>query len=109
MPSRNSCKSSNEGQNEKPFYVLTNIEYACSFKYDPKRPRKLLLKHTEISRITGMIKRDGYAIVVSKLYDNKRGFLKIELALVTGKKKYDKRQYIREKDERREMRTKFKE
>ena len=30
---------SNEGQNEKPFYVLTNIEYACSFKYDPKRPR----------------------------------------------------------------------
>lgn len=30
---------SNEGQNEKPFYVLTNIEYACSFRYDPKRPR----------------------------------------------------------------------
>lgn len=78
-------------------------------KYDPKRPKKLLLKRTEIARITGMIKRDGYTVMASKLYDNKRGFLKIELSLVTGKKKYDKRQYIREKDERREMRMKFKE
>lgn len=100
-------------QDHEAWLLNWNIpKYEQSFKddkYDPKRPRKLLLKHTEISRITGMIKRDGYAIIVSKLYNNKRGFLKIELALVTGKKKYDKRQYIREKDERREMRTKFKE
>ena len=76
-------------------------------KYDPRRIKRLLLKKNEISRIIGLIKRNGYAIIVSKLYTNKRGFFKMELALVTGKKKYDKRQYIKEKDERREMRTKF--
>ena len=86
-------------------------KYEQAFKddnYDPKRPRRLLLKHTETARIAGMIKRDGYTIVVGKLYENKRGFFKMELALVTGKKKYDKRQYLREKDERREIRMKFK-
>ncbi len=76
-------------------------------KYDPKRIKKLLLKRSEIARISGSIKRNGYTIVVSKLYTNKRGFIKLELALVTGKKKYDKRQYIKEKDARREERKKF--
>ena len=76
-------------------------------KYNPTRERRLLLKHNEISRIIGMIKRDGYTIIVSKLYTNKRGYIKLELVLVTSKKKYDKRQYIKEKDERREMRMKF--
>ena len=87
-------------------------KYEQSFKddkYNPTRERKLLLKRNETSRITGMVKRDGYTIVVSKLYTNKRGFIKLELSLVTSKKKYDKRQYIKEKDERREMRIKFKE
>lgn len=84
-------------------------KYTNSFKdneYNPKRPKRLLLKKTEIHRMIGLTKRNGYTIVVSKLYTNKRGFFKLELALVTGKKKYDKRQYIKEKDERREMRMK---
>ena len=85
-------------------------KYKQSFqneKYDPKRARKLLLKRTELARIAGSVKRNGYTIVVSKLYTNKRGYIKLELALVTGKKKYDKRQYIKEKDLRREAKTKF--
>lgn len=99
---------------EKDAWLLNwNIpKYEQSFKdnnYDPRRPKKLLLKHQEIARIIGMIKRNGYSIIVSKLYTNKRGWIKLELALVTAKKKYDKRQYIKEKDERREMRIKFKE
>ena len=76
--------------------------------HDPYRPKKLLLKRSEINRILGKLKRSGYSIVASKLYSNKRGFLKLELALVTSKKKYDKRQYIREKDEQREAARKFK-
>ena len=75
--------------------------------YDPRRPKRLLLKKTEIARIIGLIKQDGYAVVVSKCYTNKRGYIKLEIALVTGKKKYDKRQYIKEKDQRREERRKF--
>ena len=76
-------------------------------KYDPKRPRKLLVKHAEISRIIGLIKREGYTIVISKLYSSHRGYLKVELALVTSKKKYDKRRYIKEKDQRKEAMKKF--
>ena len=77
--------------------------------YDPFRAKKLLLKRSEINRIVGILKRGGYSIAISKLYSNKRGFLKLELAIVTGKKKYDKRQCIRKKDEQREAARKFKE
>ena len=86
-------------------------KYENSFKdnnYDPRRPKRLLLKRSEINRMIGLIQRDRYMITVSKLYTNSRGFFKLELALVTGKKKYDKRRYIKEKDERREMMIKFK-
>jgi len=86
-------------------------KYENSFKdnnYDPRRPKRLLLKRSEINRMIGLIQRDRYMITVSKLYTNRRGFFKLELALVTGKKKYDKRRYIKEKDERREMMIKFK-
>ena len=76
-------------------------------KYNPRREKKLLLKKSEIARIIGLTKRDGYTIIPSKCYTNKRGYIKLELALVTAKKKYDKRQYIKEKDERRESKMKF--
>ena len=85
--------------------------YNYSYKdnnYDPRRPKKLLLKRNEIYRIIGLTKQNGYTIAISKCYTNKRGFIKLELALVTGKKQYDKRRYIKEKDKRREERTKFK-
>lgn len=99
-------------QNNNAWLLNWNIpKYEQAFKddnYDPKRAKQLLLKRAEIARITGLIKRDGYTLMVSKLYTNKRGFFKLELALVTSKKKYDKRQYLREKDEKREMRIKFK-
>ena len=73
----------------------------------PRREKKLLLKKSEIARIIGLTKRDGYTIIPSKCYTNKKGYIKLELALVTAKKKYDKRQYIKEKDERRESKMKF--
>ena len=85
-------------------------KYKQSFtndKYNPRREKKLLLKHSEIVRIIGLMKQKGFTIVVSKCYTNKKGYIKLELALVTGKKKYDKRRYIRQKDERREERKKF--
>ncbi|MBQ7552002.1 MAG: SsrA-binding protein SmpB [Rickettsiales bacterium] len=76
-------------------------------KYDPRRPKKLLLHKNEIARITGSMKRDGYTLVIIKCYNGRGGYIKLELALVTAKKKYDKRQYIKEKDARREERKKF--
>ena len=98
-------------KNDGVWLLNWNIpKYKQSFKddkYNPRREKKLLLKHSEIIRIIGLMKQKGFTIVVSKCYTNKRGYIKLELALVTGKKKYDKRQYIRQKDERREERKKF--
>ena len=98
-------------QDNEVWLLNWNIpKYEQAFKdknYNPKRPRKLLVKRSEYSRILGSMKRDGYTIVVAKLYTNRRGFIKMEIALVTSKKKYDKRKYIKEKDERREERMKF--
>ena len=98
-------------KNNEAWVLNWNIpKYEQSFKdnnYDPKRPKRLLLKKTEARRIIGLIKREGYTLIVGKLYTNKRGFFKLELALVTAKKKYDKRQYIKEKDIRRETKIKF--
>ncbi len=98
-------------KNNEVLVLNWNIpKYKQAFKndnYDPRRPKKLLLKKEEIKKIIGSSKRSGYSIVISEIYTNEKGFFKFKLALVTSKKKYDKRQYIREKDERREKTKKI--
>lgn len=71
---------------------------ANRFNHEPKRPRKLLLKKKEISKIVGSIKRDGTTLVALSLFFNKRGIVKVLLALAKGKKKVDKRQDIKARE-----------
>lgn len=74
------------------------------FKSQPKRPRKLLLHKKEISRLFGLTAQRGYTLVPLKIYFNKKGLAKVELALVKGRRLYDKRRKIKEKEERRQVR-----
>lgn len=67
------------------------------------RPRKLLLHKKEILKIIGIISQKGLVLVPTKIYFNKRGFAKIEIALGKGKKLYDKRDDIKKRDMDREM------
>ncbi len=78
------------------------------FNHEPLRTRKLLMHKSEIRRLTGKVQEKGYALVPLKLY-LKRGLVKIELGLGRGKKAYDKRQAIAERESRREMERAFKE
>lgn len=78
------------------------------FKSQPKRPRKLLLHKKEISRLFGLISQRGYTLVPLRVYFNKQGLAKIELALAKGRHLYDKRRKIKEKDERRQIRKQMK-
>lgn len=71
------------------------------FNRDPMRERKLLLHKREILKISQSAARDGYSIVPLSLYF-KRGKVKVEIALVRGKKLYDKRESIAKKDRERE-------
>ena len=70
--------------------------------HDPKRNRKLLLKKREISKLIGKINRDGYSLVPTKIYFNKKGIAKVQIALAKGKKKHDKRETKKNRDWDRE-------
>ena len=68
----------------------------------PKRPRRLLLHHREIDRLSNAVDREGMTIVPLKLYFNERGRAKIEIALAKGKKLHDKRETERKRSWERE-------
>jgi SsrA-binding protein len=70
--------------------------------HDPERTRKLLLHRTEIDRLIGKVNEAGLTLVPLSVYF-KEGKAKVELALVRGRRNYDKRQRIREREEKREM------
>lgn len=74
----------------------------------PRRDRKLLLNRKEIRRLQTATKDRGFTLVPTRLFINERGLAKLVLAIARGKKEYDKRQSIRERDDRREMDRMFK-
>ena len=65
---------------------------------DAKRKRKLLVKKKDINTLQGKVEREGFTIIPIKLYFNKKGFAKIEIAVAKGKKLYDKREDKKRKD-----------
>jgi SsrA-binding protein len=69
--------------------------------HDVRRDRKLLLTKRELSKLSKATKETGYTIVPTKLFINEKGLAKIEIGLAKGKKNYDKRQSLREKEDKR--------
>ena len=74
----------------------------------PRRDRKLLLNRKEIRRLQTAAKDRGFTLVPTRLFINERGLAKLVLAIARGKKEYEKRQSIRERDDRREIDRMFK-
>lgn len=81
---------------------IDQYEPASRFNHDPLRPRRLLLHKNEIRRLAARVQQRGYTLIPLSIYF-KDGKAKVELALCKGKKAYDKREAIRERDVRREM------
>lgn len=93
-------------ENEELFVKGMNISpYSqASFKnHDPIRTRKLLLSKKEIVKIASKHDEKGLTIIPVRLYVTQRGFAKMNIALAKGKKLYDKRNTIKEKDQKREL------
>ncbi len=87
---------------------IAQYEQASHFGHtDPMRPRKLLLKKKEIAKIITDIREISYTAVATKLY-LERGLAKIQIATARGKKLYDKRQDVRERDTNRQIRRALK-
>lgn len=109
-------KSLRDGKaNLKDSYVLIKDSEAFLFNchispyshgnilnHDPLRTRKLLLHSKEIERLKGKIAQKGYALIPLKIYF-KGPFAKVEIGLAKGKKQYEKREAIKEKDAKREI------
>ena len=86
-----------KGMNIAPYF------WASWRGHDPQRDRKLLLTKRELRHLRQEVKNKGLTIVAVRCYIAENGYAKLHIALARGKKEYDKRASIREKDIRREM------
>lgn len=77
--------------------------YGSYNNHAARRDRKLLLNKKELKKIQRMVKETGYTIVPTRIFLNERGLAKVNIAVARGKKQYDKRQSLREKDDKRAM------
>jgi SsrA-binding protein len=95
-----------DSRNGELWLINANIpEYLQAGPFNnhaPKRPRRLLLHHREIDRLSNAVEREGMSIVPLKLYFNEKGRAKIEIALARGKKLHDKRETLKKRSWERE-------
>ena len=82
--------------------------YGSYNNHNARRERKLLLTKKELRSLLNQEKNPGFTIVPVRLFINDKGLAKVVIALARGKKEYDKRQSIKEKEDRREMDRMFK-
>ncbi len=87
---------------------ISEYDQASLFGHDPLRPRKLLLHKKEIARLITRMRERGYTLVPTLMY-LKDGRAKVEIAVARGKKQYDKRAAISERDNRRDIERALKE
>ncbi|MDB5282744.1 MAG: smpB [Bacteroidota bacterium] len=81
---------------------IPEYSHGAYANHEPVSVRKLLLKKKELDRIDSKIREKGLTVIPTRLFINDRGFAKLEVGLGRGKKKFDKRESIKEKDNKRE-------
>ena len=81
---------------------ITPYPFAHHLNLDPTRTRKLLMQKREIKKLIGKTEEKGYSLIPLSIY-LLRGIIKVELALAKGKRKYDKRYVLKEREMKREL------
>jgi SsrA-binding protein len=82
---------------------ITPYAQGTHYNHDATRERKLLLKRTELKKIETRTEEKGLTLVPTRLFINDRGLAKLEIALAKGKKMYDKRATIKDRDAKRDL------
>ena len=85
---------------------ISEYVYSSIFNHNPDRPKKLLLHREEIKRLTRKVEEKGYTLVPLSFY-LKNGRVKVQLGVCKGKKMYDKRDAIKERDNKRDLQREF--
>lgn len=95
-----------EFSNGELFVINSNIEeylYGTYNNHKAKSERKLLLNKRELKKLEKEVQNQGLTIVPLRLYTNEKGLAKLEIALCRGKKNYDKRETIKDRDTKRDL------
>jgi len=82
---------------------VAEYKYGTIHTHETKRTRKLLLKKQELKKLQKKVKEKGFTIVPYKMFISERGFAKVVIMLAQGKKYFDKRQSIKERDNKRDL------
>lgn len=82
---------------------ISPYSHGSIFNVDPERRRRLLLHKKEILKLQQQADRKGYSLIPLSMYFNPKGRVKVEVGVCRGKKEYDKRASIKERDTRREI------
>ena len=97
------CYFDNRGQLYVKGMNIAQYFWGSWGQHEPARDRKLLLTKRELLRLRQAVRQKSLTIVATKMYISDNGYAEVQIALAKGKKDYDKRQSIKEKDIRREM------
>ncbi|MBX5439464.1 MAG: SsrA-binding protein SmpB [Thermoflavifilum sp.] len=87
---------------------IAEYKNATYTNHDPLRERKLLLQKRELRKLKNAIQEKGYTIVPLRIFINEKGWAKMEIALVKGKKIYDKRESIKQREAQQEIMRRWK-
>jgi SsrA-binding protein len=82
---------------------IAEYSHGTDNNHETRRSRKLLLRRSEITKLEKKGKEKGFTIIPIRLFIGERGFAKLRIALATGKKTFDKRETIKERDGKREL------
>ncbi|MCJ0743597.1 SsrA-binding protein [Pedobacter montanisoli] len=82
---------------------ISEYGFSSFYKHDIKRDRALLLTKKELKKLKSKGEEKGFTIVPLRIFINERGYAKLEIALAQGKKEFDKRETIKERDTKREL------
>lgn len=93
---------------DRNYLIIKNLfiaeyDHGTIYNHDARRDRILLLRKPELKKLARRVDEKGLTIVPYRLYFSDRGFAKIEIALAQGKKDYDKRETMKERDNKREL------
>jgi SsrA-binding protein len=97
------CEFNDHGELFVINMTVQEYDYGNHFNHKPKAQRKLLLNKKELKKLEKEVKNTGLTIVPLKLFINEKGFAKLNIALGKGKKMFDKRESIKDRDNKRNL------
>lgn len=97
------CEFNEKGEMFVINMTVQEYSHATYFNHNPKNERKLLLNKRELKKWEREVNKSGLTIVPLRLFTNDKGFAKLEIALAKGKKTYDKRETIKDRDNKKNL------